>query len=154
MKKWSTAVIMIGLVSVVFMTAPRAQEGKEAVEWKGSGGWGRGGQQDRMYDPKTVETLHGEVVSVNKIPAAGRYYGVHVTLKTDKETIPVHLGPGWFIEHQDTKIEPQDKVEITGSRVVYEGEPAVIAAEVTKGDEVLKLRDENGLPFWAGWRKR
>lgn len=29
-----------------------------------------------------------------------------------------------------------------------------IAAEVKKGDEVLKLRDENGMPYWAGWRKK
>jgi len=33
------------------------------------------------------------------------------------------------------------------------GQPAVIAAEVKKGDIVLKLRDDNGIPVWSGWRK-
>lgn len=107
-----------------------------------------------MYNPKTVETISGEVVSVDKItPMSGMSYGIHLTLKTEKETISVHLGPGWFIERQDIKIEPKDKVEITGSRITYQGKPAIIAAEVKKGDEILKLRDENGVPIWAGWRK-
>jgi hypothetical protein len=45
-------------------------------------------------------------------------------------------------------------VEVKGSRVTFEGKPAIIAAEVKKGDEVLKLRDENGFPMWSGWRRR
>jgi hypothetical protein len=52
------------------------------------------------------------------------------------------------------KIEPGDRVEITGSRVTVEGKPTIIAAEVRKGDEVLQLRDAAGVPVWAGWRKR
>jgi hypothetical protein len=39
-----------------------------------------------------------------------------------------------------------------GSRITYEGKPAIIAAEVKKGDEVLRLRDEKGIPVWAGRR--
>jgi len=106
-----------------------------------------------MYDPKTVETLSGGVVSLDKItPAKGMSYGVHLTLKTDKETISVHLGPAWYIEKQDTKIKPGDKVEVKGSRIIYQEKPVIIAAELKKGNEVLNLRDENGLPLWAGRR--
>lgn len=108
-----------------------------------------------LYDPNTVETLEGEVVSVDKItPMKGMHYGVHLMLKTTKETISVHLGPGWFIENQDVRIEPQDKVSVTGSRINFEGKPAIIAREVRRGDEVLMLRSETGFPLWAGWRRR
>jgi len=75
-------------------------------------------------------------------------------VKTDKEILSVHLGPGWFIENQDIKIEPKDKVEIKGSRITFEGKPALIAAEVKKGNEVLKLRDDSGMPVWSGWRRK
>jgi hypothetical protein len=75
-------------------------------------------------------------------------------LKTEDETISVHLGPGWYIENQDVKIQPKDKLEVKGSRVTFEGKPVIIAAEVKKGDEVLKLRDKNGFPLWSGWRRR
>ena len=48
----------------------------------------------RMYNPATVETISGTVESVDKItPMRGMYYGIHIQLKTDKETISVHLGP-------------------------------------------------------------
>jgi len=84
----------------------------------------------------------------------GMSYGVHILLKTAKETISVHLGPGWYIDNQDIKIVPKDKIEVKGSRVSFEGKPALIAAEVKKGDEVLMLRDSNGFPAWSGWRRR
>ena len=122
--------------------------------WRGSGGWGPGMPYAKMYDPKTVETITGEVQSVSRItPGKGMSYGLHMTVKTDKETISVHLGPGWYIENQDVKIDPKDKVEVKGSRITFGGKPAIIAAEVKKGDQVLKLRDDNGFPVWSAWRK-
>ncbi|MCF6156180.1 MAG: DNA-binding protein [Candidatus Brocadia sp.] len=152
MKKKGLFLVMISIFSLLYINQSFAQQG---MKWKGGGGWGMGGQYSRMYDPKTVETISGEVVSVDVItPMKGMYHGVHLMVKTDKETISVHLGPGWYIENQDTKIEPKDKVEITGSRITFEGKPAIIAAEVKKGEEVLKLRNEKGFPFWSGWRRR
>jgi len=149
-KKTLTAVISI--LILLYATESFAQGGSA---WKGSGGWGMGTAYGKIYDPKTVETISGEVVGVDTIkPIKGMSYGVHMTVKTDKETISVHVGPGWFIENQDIKITPKDKVEVTGSRITFDGKPAIIAAEVKKGEEILKLRDENGIPYWAGWRKR
>jgi hypothetical protein len=151
MKRFSIFIAAIGLLGFILSTESSAQGG---FRWRGSGGWGPGSQYSRMYDPKTVGTVSGEVVSVDKIiPIEGMSYGVHLTLMTDKETISVQLGPGWYIENQDVKIEPKDMIEVKGSRITYEGKPAIIAAEVKKGDEVLKLRDENGFPIWAGWRR-
>ncbi|HEX9667671.1 MAG TPA: DNA-binding protein [Thermodesulfobacteriota bacterium] len=142
---------ILTLISLIYSFESLAQPGGK---WKGSGGWGSGSGYNRMYDPKTVETILGEVVTLEKItPRDGMSYGVHLIVKTDGETISVHLGPGWFIERQDIMIEPKDKIEVTGSRITYQGKPVIIAAEVKKGDELLKLRDENGIPYWAGWRK-
>ncbi len=142
MRNLGALVIAIGIVGFILSAESFAQPGTK-------------GSRSRMYDTKTVETLSGEVVGVDKIPnTKGRGYGVHMTLKTDKETISVHLGPGWYVEKQEVKIKPGDKVEVTGSRITYEGKPAIVAAEVKKGDDVLKLRDENGFPLWAGGRGR
>jgi hypothetical protein len=112
----------------------------------------RGG---RMYDPKTVETVNGEVVSVEKIPSpGGQGSGVHLTLKTDKETVSVELGPDWHIEKQPVRIHAKDLVEVKGSRVMVQGKPAIIASEVKKGGQSLKLRDEKGIPAWSGGGRR
>ena len=140
---------VIAILSLIFINASWAQQGK------GPGrGWGAG--NGRIYNPQTVETLSGEVVSVESIPGkgGGQAGGVHLTLKTDKETLPVHLGPSWYLNKQTLKIGPQDKIEVTGSRVVFGSKPAIIAAEVKKGDQVLKLRNQAGIPQWAGQRWR
>jgi hypothetical protein len=109
-----------------------------------------GASYSRLYDPKTVETVSGEVVLVEQTKATKRMgRGVHLILKTDKETIPVHLGPAWYVERQQPAIAPKDHVEVKGSRVTFEGKPAIIAAEVRKGDETLVLRDDAGVPAWA-----
>jgi Glu-tRNA(Gln) amidotransferase subunit E-like FAD-binding protein len=50
------------------------------------------------------------------------------------------------------KIKAGDKVEVKGVKAVRMGQDVFIAAEVKKNGEILKLRDENGVPFWAGWR--
>jgi len=122
--------------------------------WRGSGGWGMGNAYQRMFNPATVEIVTGEVIAVEKVrPMKGMGTGIHLQLKTGKEYISVHLGPSWYIERLDAQIENGDKIEVKGSRVMLAGKPAIIAAEVKKGDALLKLRDDSGVPAWAGWRR-
>lgn len=146
------AIVMAGFFAFAGLSFAQPRGG---MMWRGSGGWGPGGQYNRMYDSKAVETITGEVTSIDRItPNKGMAAGIHMNVKTDKETISVHLGPSWYLENQDVKIEPKDKVEVKGAKTTFAGKPAIIAAEVKKGDEVLKLRDETGFPVWAGWRRR
>ncbi len=145
--------ILIMLMVVVFASA------SDSIAQRGMGrgaprGWGPGNQYCLVYKPDTTETISGEVISVEKtVPRKGMFYGVHLMVKTAEKTVSVNLGPGWYIENQGIIIEPEDKVEITGSKVTFEGEQVIIASEVKKGDEVLKLRDGNGIPAWSGSRK-
>jgi len=149
MKKVMISITVILMLMILLSAQSFAQRG---MKWKGGGGWGIGTQYGKMYNPKTAETISGEVVSVDKFtPVKGMSYGVHLTVKTDKETISVHLGPAWYIENQDVKIEPKDKIQVKGSRITFDGKPAIIAAEVNKGQQILRLRDENGFPAWSGW---
>lgn len=116
---------------------------------------GLGPPYAKMYDPKTVETISGEVVGIDRItPMKAMSYGVYMNVRTGKETVSVQLGPGWYLEKQDVKIEPMDKVEVKGSRITFGEKPALIAREVKKGNEVLTLRDDSGFPDWMGWRRR
>lgn len=105
------------------------------------------------YNPATVETLQGSIRSIEMQPSKnGPGYGVHLSLTVGDETVPVHLGPSWFIENQDQQLGQGDEVEIVGSRVTEDGAPFVIAREVRRGVSALVLRDEAGRPVWRGWR--
>ena len=145
----------LALCALLFMATESLAQRGPGMMWRGSGGWGPGTPYNKMYDPKTVESITGEVTSVSQIiPNKGMASGVHMNVKTDNETISVHLGPSWYLENQDVKIQAKDKVEVKGSRIMFAGKPVIIAEEVKKGDEILKLRDDSGFPLWSGWRRR
>lgn len=109
-----------------------------------------GNAPNRIYDPKTVETVQGTVLSKTS-PPQGRGYGVHLKLQTvDKGVLDVHLGPAWYLDKQTPRIEAKDVISVTGSLVTLDGKPAIIASEVKQGTGVLTLRDKNGIPKWAG----
>jgi hypothetical protein len=151
MRRTGTISVMIAVLMLLAVSIALAGPWKG---WRGSGGWGIGSGYQRMYNPATVETVSGTVESVNKITPMKRVYsGIHLLVKTDKEIVDVHLGSEWYIERLDTKIQKGDTIEVKGSRVTFAGKPAIIAAEVKKGDGVLILRDNNGVPAWAGWRR-
>lgn len=151
MKKIGLLIGLIFLINVLLVSEPINQEDQR---WSGNRVWGAEGTFQRMYNPSTVEIIKAEVIKVNKFtPTKGATFGIHLIVKTEIEKISVHLGPGWFMENQNIKIEPKDKIEIRGSRIIFEGKPAIIAAEVRKGENFLKLRDEGGFPVWSGWRR-
>jgi hypothetical protein len=115
---------------------------------------GRGGGP--RYDRATEATVTGTVESVEQIagPGGGRgrrgLGGTHLTLKTNTETLEVHLGPTAFLNEKKLAITKGDMLVITGSRVTLDGERVYIAKEVKKGDNTWTLRDAAGLPLWRG----
>ncbi|TGV04351.1 DNA-binding protein [Flavivirga rizhaonensis] len=118
-------------------------------------GWGRNSNYGRLFNPKTVETFTGTVLSVERtLLEKNMSYGVHLKVKTKSETISVHLGPAWFIDNQEIQFAKNDKVTVTGSRITYKNAPAIIVMHALKGNLELKLRDKNGYPVWSGWRRK
>ncbi len=149
-----TFIIMTAAAAVLVIIASYSSAGP-AKGYRGSGGWGMGSPYQRVFDPAAVESVTGTVEAVEKItPMKGMHSGIHLTLKTSAGVLDIHLGPDWYIERQDTKIQQGDSLEIKGSRVTISGKHALIAMEVKKGDSVLVLRDAQGVPAWAGWRRK
>jgi hypothetical protein len=122
----------------------------------GYGHWHRGNYHHRMYNTHSVETITGTVISVNNITSPRNTFGgVHLIVKTAKEDMDVHLGPSWYIRNQKIQINQQDKIRVRGWKTTIVGKPAMIAAEITKGNQVLTLRNPDGSPLWSGrdnWR--
>ncbi|MGF1541893.1 MAG: DNA-binding protein [Pleurocapsa sp.] len=114
----------------------------------------RGRYSRSYYNLDRIETLDGKVLSVDTPTFhRGVAQGIHLIVDTGKETVEVHLGPSWYLEDQDFAIAPEDKIAITGSRINFDGEPAIIASQIKKGNDTLVLRDEKGIPLWRGYRQ-
>jgi hypothetical protein len=140
-------ILALALTAAVGAAAPAARA-DESFGPSGSGACARGprGRGPRLYDPKTLTTVSGEVAAVQ---TRGRR-GVGVELQTAEGTLSVHLGPSWFLEEQGLQIAAGDRLEITGSTVAFRGKPGLVAQVVKKGELAVALRDVQGVPVWAG----
>ncbi len=108
---------------------------------------------NRLYNKSTERVVEGKVVDVGRLPdTKDRAYGIRLLIRIDSETIPVHLGPAWFVHNQGFSFEAGDRVEVKGSMVRFRGDSLFVAAELTKEGRILKLRDEKGFPYWT-WKR-
>lgn len=106
-----------------------------------------------MYNTATEVTLKGSVEAIKQVTGPQTWGGTHLSLKTDKETIDVHVGPSWFLTQHKMSFTKGDQIEVTGSRVKFGNEDAVLAREIKKSGETLTLRNAQGMPAWAGGRR-
>jgi hypothetical protein len=148
MRKFSIFTQIVCIFSLILINASWAETGM------GPANDGPLVHYGTMWDGSSVTTLSGEVAAVEKYTPGrgGSSYGLRFTLKTDKETVPVVLGPAWYVEQQHFAVAAKDQVEVKGSRLSIQGQPTIIAQEVKKGDKVLRLRDDQGVPLWTGPR--
>jgi hypothetical protein len=109
----------------------------------------------RTYDVDSVTTLRGTVTGVTVVSAQpGRLGGTHITLQGEGGATEVHVGPTWFLEQEGVELTKGDALEVTGSVVDSGGATFLVAREIKKGTQVFPLRDERGLPLWAGGARR
>ncbi|HOT44706.1 MAG TPA: DNA-binding protein [Spirochaetota bacterium] len=134
MKRFLLSLVIVGIGAVFSIPEAHARQccGGQGQAW-------------RQYDRATVETRKGTVVDIKTYDRGG----IHVTLKADKGSIDVHLGPAFYLDKKVT-IAKGDVISVTGSRVTYDGVAAIIAREVEKGGVKVQLRKDDGTPLWAG----
>jgi hypothetical protein len=108
-----------------------------------------------MYDVTTETTIRGTVESVETITGTGgrgrrAMGGTHMVMKTERETIGVHVGPTAYLTAAGLTLAKGDTLEVVGSRVTIDKDPVVIVKQIRKGDNTWTLRDGSGRPLWAG----
>ncbi len=121
---------------------------------KGNGGKGHH-HKAYHYNVKTVETVSGTVSGVEIMslgyPHANKT-SMYLTLESDNGTFEVHLGPEEFVKER-IKIKKGDAVTVEGSRMSAKRE-IIFAKSVTRGDEMVKLRSDEGVPLWKRSHKQ
>lgn len=119
-------------------------------------GTGREEISKKIFDSKTIKTISGQVIKVDRVPEPGSGMQMRLTVFIDKkEVLPVYLGPAFYIvgSEEANIFKIGDQVTVTGSQVTDRGEPFMVATTVKRGNKVLRLRDKDGNPEWIGWKK-
>ena len=102
------------------------------------------------YDVATEATFKGTVDEVrDRSCAVSGSMGSHIVLKlADGKTIEVHLATTKFVHNYELVFAKGDLVEVTGSKVKFEGVDTIFAREVRRGNDTFVFRDQKGNPIW------
>ncbi len=101
----------------------------------------------KMFNPKTIDTVTGEILKIQY------YEEIILIIYTDaKKPVLVALGPTGYFEGQRKVLKPGNKVTVTGSMIIADDTPYLIATEIKEGNEELQVRDTEGHPVWMGWK--
>lgn len=132
MKTWSVVFLILGLAVGMAFAAQKTPPGVP------------------KYDPTTEAVFKGTVQEITdrQCPVSGGT-GAHVLLKlADGSTIEVHLATSKFVKIYDLVINQGDEVEVTGSKVKFEGVDTIFARELKHGNDTYVFRDKDGRPVW------
>ena len=102
------------------------------------------------YDPQQELTIQGNILSIHdrQCPVSGTL-GAHFMLSApDGKVYEVHLAPAKFTRMFDVVFTPGEKVEVTGTTLVFQGKDAILARQVKHGNETVTFRDKKGNPSW------
>jgi hypothetical protein len=105
-------------------------------------------QAPPKYDPATETKLTGVVTELKFLPPTGGKPAAFLVVKDGQETVQVFLCPKSFLDNVGATFKPEDKIEVTGSKVKQDGADLILAREVVKGDDTLTLRFKDGKPAW------
>jgi len=102
------------------------------------------------YDVANEVKIKGVVEDIREVP--GGFEGTHLVVKTDTGTVLVHLAPADFLKEMDSTFKKGDEVQVIGAKVPNASETEIMAREITVGTNTTTLRDDKGIPVWAGWK--
>jgi hypothetical protein len=106
-------------------------------------------QHGPKYDAATEVKIAGTVQGVQQYWCPiSRDEGVHLMVQTDAGMVPVHLAPLRYLAGHGVSYDPGQRVEVVGSKVVFEGQDAIIARKITRGDQTMAFRQPDGRPLW------
>ncbi len=134
MKKFSLLISLVALCGLVFVAPIWAQE---TSSWK-----------PPKFLPGTVKNYSGEVEGVMQRSLSlkpGEPLREILVMKTpDGKSLEVVMGPPGYLAKQNFVLNPGDKVAVRGVKHPHPGENTIVATEVRKGNQVLRLRDDKG----------
>jgi DNA/RNA endonuclease YhcR with UshA esterase domain len=101
------------------------------------------------YDAAKQVVVEGFVEEVKeyRCPVSGTV-GAHITVKQSFGSIEIHLAPVTFMKKYEIAINKGDRVAIQGSKILFEGKPALIAKTVADDSTTYAFRDSDGRPLW------
>ncbi len=113
-----------------------------------------GGESQAAPTPRPalqVTKITGQVESLSSQPGPGGQVMVQTAvLKTASGSVTIFMGPVWYVNEQKFPLKVGDTWEVTAHQRAMGQRPGLVAREVRTGQNVLRLRNDQGQPLWRG----
>ncbi len=104
----------------------------------------------------TVYAASNEVKLTGSIQDVQEYFcpvtddrGTHLVLDVGGgDSMVVHVAIARFLREHKVAFSPGQRIQVIGAKIRVNGKDAVIAREITRGNEVITLRNAQGKPLW------
>jgi len=107
------------------------------------------GQHRQYYDTTMVTTITGTIASVDsQATPRGNNYIVRLSIHDTSGTSTVMVGPSSYLNEQGISFAKGDSVQVTGSKVHFNENEFILAAQIVVAGKTIKLRDNSGRPVW------
>jgi hypothetical protein len=100
------------------------------------------------YDVSTETKVKGIVEELKFLPPSGAKPQARLLMKSGTDDVEVYLCPKSFLDDMGVTFKKGDEIQVTGSKVKLDGAELTLAREVSKGEDKLILRFDNGKPVW------
>lgn len=123
---------------------------------QGLQGWEADSAYNRLYNANTEVTFSGKVIgevdSTQPEPSMSAVTSLLVKDRRNGGTATVDLGPTWYVAQLRPALKVNDRVTVTGSKVMLDGRSLILARKIVRGKRALYLRELTGYPMWVASR--
>jgi len=103
-----------------------------------------------QYDLANEIKVRGMIEDIKEFqcPVSGTV-GYHIVLRSGEQPHMVHVAASRFMKEYEISFAKGDEIQVLGSKVKLEGhEEAILAREITRGQNTYAFRDKQGRPLW------
>jgi hypothetical protein len=100
------------------------------------------------YDVSTETKMKGVVQELKFLPPLGAKPQARLLIKSGTDDVEIYLCPKKFLDDMGVTFNKGDEIQVTGSKVKLDGVELTLARVVSKGEDKLILRFDNGKPVW------
>jgi hypothetical protein len=100
------------------------------------------------YDVSTETKMNGIVQELKFLPPSGAKPQARLLMKSGTDDVEIYLCPKSFLDDMGVTFKKGDEIQVTGSKVKLDGAELTLARVVSKGEDKLILRFDNGKPVW------
>lgn len=106
---------------------------------------------DVKFDAEKIENFSGEVVKLMRVqfPDQDCYLIAVVKTKANNGKLSINLGPIWFIEENGIRLDEEDEIQVSGSKLRANGRFVVLATDLSFDGKTLNIRDKEGAALWG-----